>query len=307
MIQKYNYKKLTWLRMEKPSSDEIAQVLKEFELHPVVAEEMMSNCSKSKVDFYKTYIYLVLSFPFRVKDSTGRIKVELKEIDFILGKDFIITVNYDSIPPLDNFSKAFEVNTIIDKVGIGHHAGFILYYMLKNLYQHIEDDIENIKDSLAYVESKIFEGEEKSMVESISILSRELIDFKQTSRTHKEVLNTFGIAAEKLFGENFGYHIEDMRFDYEKTHDLIVNAKELLNDIRETNDSLLSTKQNETMKTFTVMAFTTFPLSLITGILAIRAGGTPIVDHPYGFFIILILMIAGVIGMFTFFRFKKWI
>ena len=53
------------------------------------------------------YIYLVLHIPLRSKVGEKYVVVE-KEIDFVIGKEFIITTKYDTIEPLHNFSKVFE-------------------------------------------------------------------------------------------------------------------------------------------------------------------------------------------------------
>ena len=90
-------------------------------------------------------------------------------------------------------------------------------------------------------------------------------------------------------------------------YEVINNSRELVNDLRETNDSLLSTKQNETMKTLTILASVTFPLTLITGIFAMRTTHTPILDNPFDFEIVLGIMLIIVCCMYAFFRKKGWL
>jgi Mg2+ and Co2+ transporter CorA len=136
MIQKYTYKRLTWIDLESPSSDEVAKVMSEYKLHPLVAEELLQKSLKPKVDFYNDYIFLILHIPVRTKDA-----VKDQEVDFVIGKEFIITTKYDTVEPLHNFSKMFEVNSILDKSGIGEHAGFIFFHMLKKLYKNMSHEL----------------------------------------------------------------------------------------------------------------------------------------------------------------------
>jgi magnesium transporter len=145
------------------------------------------------------------------------------------------------------------------------------------------------------------------MVHTISTISRELINFKQTLRTHKEVLESFTMASKELFGDNFDYYVSDLQSEYHKIYEVVNNARELVTDLRDTNDSLLETKQSEVMKTFTVLAFVTFPLTLIATIFLIPTTHTPILGYAYDFEIIIGLMILAVAGMFAFFKHKKWL
>jgi magnesium transporter len=81
---------------------------------------------------------------------------------------------------------------------------------------------------------------------------------------------------------------------------------ESLHELRETNNSLLTTKQNETMKVFTILAFVTLPLSLIASIFEMNTRYTPIIGLPFDFWIIIGGMAVMSIAMFSFFKFKKW-
>ena len=80
-----------------------------------------------------------------------------------------------------------------------------------------------------------------------------------------------------------------------------------MGDLRTTNDSLLSTKTNEVMKVLTILAFITFPLSLIASIFGMNIDSAPLANNPYGFWIVIGIMIALMISMFLYFRHKRWL
>jgi magnesium transporter len=302
MIQKYTYKRLTWIDLESPTSDEVAKVMNDYKLHPLVAEELLQKSLKPKVDFYNDYIYLILHIPVRTKNE-----VKDQEVDFIIGKEFIITTKYDTVEPLHNFSKMFEVNSILDKSGIGEHAGFIFYHMIKRLYKNMAHELDAIRGQLIQAEKHIFAGNEKNMVRELSNLSRELIDFKQSTRMHHSILEDFATVSRGFFGESFEYYTEDIQSEFTKVHDMMLNNKELVTDLRDTNDSLLSTKQNEAIKTLTMLAFATFPLTLIASIFALDTTHKPIVGMTYDFEIIIGIMLIVLIGIFSYFKYKKWL
>lgn len=306
MIQKYTYRRLTWIDLEAPTSDEVAKVINDYHLHPLVGEELLNKSLKPKVDFYDDYIYLILHIPVRTKVNDHYVVTD-KEVDFVIGKEFIITTKYDTVEPLHNFSKMFEVNSVLDKSGIGEHAGFIFYHMLKRLYKNVSHELDSIRAGLVEVEKNIFLGKERLMVEELSYLSRELIDFKQTTRMHKDVLQNFQTVAVQFFGSDFAYYGADLISEYTKIYDAIVANRELVTDLRDTNDSLLNTKQNEAIKTLTMLAFSTFPLTLIAAIFAMDTDHKPIVGSAYDFEIIVGLMILILASIFAFFKNKKWL
>ena len=306
MIQTYRYNNLTWIDLESPSRDEISKLVKERDLHPLVGENILSKSSKPRVEHYGEYIYLVIHIPIRIKKD-DRFSVEQREIDFIIGEDFIITTKYDTIEPLVSFSKAFETNSIIDRENLGDHAGYIFYYMMKKLYAHMLNDLDSIRAALLLTEDKIFAGEERKMVEVLSNLSRELIDLKQISRIHKEVLDSFAPIAYDFFGADFKFYIDDILHEYSKIHEIGANNRELVVELRETNDSLLSAKQNEITQVLTTVAFITFPLSLVAGIFSMDTIHNPIIGLPHDFAIVMAIMAVMGIAMIGYFKYKKWL
>ncbi|MFA5997080.1 MAG: magnesium transporter CorA family protein [Candidatus Paceibacterota bacterium] len=304
MINRYNYKDLVWVDVQSPTQDEVRALMDEFSIHPLVADELLGPTLRPKVDLYPDFIYLILRFPTLTHKHDGK---EDQEIDFIVGKKFIITAHYDLVDQLHEIAKVFEVNTILNKSNLGDHAGFILYYILKELYKSLDGELEHINHSFNEIQAKIFSGRERDMVGSISHLNRDLLNFKQTLRPHKEVLESFEIAGSKFFGQDFSFYLHTIVGEFYKIASILEGHRETALDLRDTNDSLLTTKTNDTMKLLTVMSFTFLPLSFIASLFGMNAIGMPIVSMPNAFWIIFAGM--GVIGLFLliFFKFRKWL
>lgn len=306
MISKYTHKNLTWIDLEKPTQDEIISIMDDYNINPIVANELLSPTLRAKVDLYDNFIYLILHFPTFNTPHRKRNFEQEHEIDFVIGKDFIITTHYRTIDPLHEFLKSFEVNSILDKSDMGKHCGFIFFYIIRQLYKSLEEELDYITESLDSIEERIFAGEEKKMVEELSVINRDLLNFKQATRPHKEVFATLEIVGKKFFGNDFDYNLNAVSGEYYKISNMLDANKETVADLRETNDSLLNTKTNEIMKILTIMAFITFPLSLFASIFGMNTS-LPIVGHPNDFWIIIGIMAVATIGFFAFFKYKNWI
>ena len=259
MITKSSYRGITWIDMESPSKADIIKVRKEFDVHSMVAEEVLTPSLRPKVDVYSSHIYLILHFPRYTSLS--------REIDFILGKEFLITVHYEPIDEFLDFTKLFEASELI---GQGRDAdidaGFIFYHILRGLYRGIENDLESINQNLRDIESHIFLGDERRMVERISNVNRSLMDFRWALKNHEDILNSLENDTAGFFIDSFSSQLHALYNEYYKIWNSIESNKEIVGDLRTTNDSLLSTKTNEVMKVLTILAFITFPLSLIASI-----------------------------------------
>jgi magnesium transporter len=304
MLKTQEYKGLKWVDLENPTREEIREVMDTYHINPIVGEELLTPTLKPKVDLYPEYIYLVLHFPaFKHTHSS---KNE-QEIDFVIGKKFLITTHYETVDPLLEFSKVFEVNSILDRGEMTTHAGYIFYFMIKSLYKALGHELDYVNDQLLTIEGRIFAGNEKAMVGELSKISRELLHFKKALNPHRDILESFALASGKIYGNEFSYHAQDISGAYFRTSESIVANIEFLNELRATNDSLLSTKQNETMRVLAIVSFILLPMTLITSLFGISSNYVPFLSNQNGFYLVLIFIALSGIFVFLFFKWRKWL
>jgi magnesium transporter len=304
MISKYTYKKLTWIDLESPTRDEMLSICEEYNLPELVGDELLIPNYRSKVDKYGDLMYLILHFPIL---SANAKKSTEQEIDFVIGHDFLITTHYETIDPLNSFSRLFSKDSIMDKRVIEHNGGMLFYFMAKELYRHTERELEDLNPILKKIEEGVFQGNEKAMVELISKTNKKLLDFKQALRFHHDLLSSFEKSSVHFFGDEFKYYASAIVGEYNKTVNLLEGHIDFLRELRSTNDSLLSTKMSNIMKNLTMASFIVFPLSLIAGIFGMNAQHMPIIGANNDFWVIVAIMLVATTYMFMWFRYKKWL
>jgi magnesium transporter len=306
MITRHIHKNVCWIDVISPTNEEVRSLMKEYDIDPLIADELTAPSLRSKVDSRPSYFYSVFHFPALVK---GRNTVAGRplEIDFIVGKQWIITTRYGDIDPFYRFSALFEVDSLLDKQHMGEHAGYIFFYMLSDIYKHLGDALGVIGNNLDTIEEKIFDGFEKEMVEDLSFSSRDLLNYGEALMHHGSILRSLETPAVNLFGYAYARNVRRIIGDYELLSSSVKNHRESLVELRRTNDSLLTTKQNEIMKIFTILAFVTFPLSLFSSLFGMNTEKTPLVGNDNDFWIIVGIMIIVTIFFFIFFKYKKWL
>ena len=307
MISKFKHKNVTWIDIEKPTRNEILDIIEEYKIPKVAGEELLTETLKSKVDYYdkEDTVYLVLHFPFF--DKQNKVVVE-KEIDFILGKYFLITTHYQEIDPFNDFSRIFENNSVLDTNKIGENPGFLFFYILKNLYKNLDNELDSIAVNLEKIEHDIFDGKEKDAVNSISYANRKIIRFRKAISFHGEIIQSIEPIGANMFGAGFSFNMSMIISEYNKVNSTIAWYKELLNDMHDTNDTLLTTKTNETVKTLTIMTFIMLPITLITGVFGMNVVSELIlIKSVTDLFIVIGAMVLTGLVMFVYFKSKKWL
>ncbi len=308
MITTHNQRGLVWLDLNAPTENEIGDIVRKHNLNPLVGEELRSYSSSSKINIYKDYTMVSLRQPIRLKTDEGY-NIADREIDFVIGKNFIITSHAETIEQLDYFAKIFDTNSLLDKDKAIEHPSHIFYYIAKRIYGGMFQDLENIKDTLRDAESRIFSGEEKKMVKALSLISRELIDFKQTAYSHHEVWLELSKHSESsnIYGPEFHSYIQQIKDYATGINEQIVNSRELLADLRETNNSLLDTKQNEIIKVLTLVSFIFYPLTFIASVFTISGVEVPLTQTPSDWWVIMGIMLVVTIAIVWYFKKRDWI
>lgn len=307
MITKYKHKGITWIDIEAPNRNEIIDIIEEYKIPKLVGEELLTETLKSKVDHYEKegVMYTVFHFPFY--DREKGIVVE-KELDFILGKNFIITTHYHQIDPLNNFSKIFDNESILDASKIGDNPGFLFFFLLKHLYKFMDMELDGIGTNLEKIENDIFNNKERNAVNTISLTNRKIIRFKKSLSFHGQIIKSIEPVGSEVYGSAFSFNMSMIMSEYHKVNTTISWYKELLDDMRTTNDSLLTTKTNDTIKTLTIMTFIMLPITLITGVFGMNVmDDLVLIKSMEDLFVVIGAMVLTGLISFIYFKSKRWL
>lgn len=305
MISTYRYKGAVWLDVDHPTREDIEQVVETYKIDKHVAHELLVPTSRSCVEFYEESVYISLRFP-AFKHSRTKEEID-QEIDFIIAKNALITARFDAIDALHSFSKTLETESVIDKTEVENPAEYIFFRMIRQLYDAISNELTYIDGWTNEIETKVFKGQEKEMVRTLSDAGRVLIDFRRVLLQHDEIFKSLLEYGHKTNNKNFTHSVKEILVDYEKIMHTIESQQEIVHELRETNNALLNTEQSEIAKVITVLAFIAVPISLVIGIFQIDSASRPIIGMENDFWILIGLVVLLGAAMFAFFRYEKWL
>ncbi|MBX9765526.1 hypothetical protein K2X83_02705 [Patescibacteria group bacterium] len=304
MITRFEHQGIHWIDLENPTPDEVEEIAQEFDLGNILPQDLLGPSLKPRADVYPHFTYAVLHFP-ATRHTRGENRTQ--EVDFVIGSKFVITAHYDTVPAVYDFARSFEADSLLKRVSNPkYRSGHILLELSERLYQSVENELESIEDTVSAIENQIFEGLEKEMVIALSEVSRELLSQKRTLAAHKDVLDSLEQITVMTLGEEYGNFLRGMKSFHARVYTKALALGDVINELRETNSALLSTRENEIMKNLTVMAFTTFPLTLIAAILSMDVA-PPLPGTDYDFWIVLGGMALVATSFFIYFKIKKWL
>lgn len=305
MIHSLESKDVRWLYALRPTPEDLLALKDTITLPSFLIEELTVPLHRPKVATHDHYIYLVLHFP--VYDQKERIVVS-REIDFVIVKDALLTVHYDAIKPLEEISNRLMAEETREQY-FGKSSHILLHHLVSELFNFSLNELDQIKKEIDEVEENIYRGKGREMVEAISRVKRNLINFGGAMKPQHVVLETLKEYGEHFFSThaNSASVFRDLLHQYHLIRNLLKIYNETLNALDRTNQSLITTHTNEIMKILTIMAFATFPLMLFTSLFGMNTKTLPIVGSPNDFWIIVGIMVFATAAMFSYFKNKGWI
>ena len=285
MIFRYEYKGGVWIDLEKPTGEEIREIAQEFSINRRIETEMLAPTPMPLVVDGGTSTLLILHFPSQGSEEG---ETENQEIDFVVGAHFIVTVRYEVIAPLHHLKKLFETRDLVT----GHESittDVLLEVLFAHLYAAVRDHTNHITNCLERIERDMFDGHERKTVRAISGISRSFLHLEAALANQEGPLSRFlrSHTLLEFFGETFADRAERILAERAQVMRLVNTHRAVATEMRETNTALLEARQNEIMKTLTVVTFIFLPAELITLVFGMGVLGTPLAQNTNAFWIIV--------------------
>jgi magnesium transporter len=295
---------LEWLDITNPDKDTLKKFQKKYKLRNIDIADCVNVTYRSKIDYYDDYIFAIFLYPVFIKDTR---EIESQEYDFWISKDFLITCHFNETNPVtDLFNKCLKnaklkqeiINLPAERLLYEIHLRFMNYCI--PIINHLDIEIDNI-------EKKIFSGHEKSMVKEISIVRRNITDYRKIVEPHKNILDKLKTSFTN--NPNYKMNKKDIYFDNlidysQEIWNTLDNYKERIEALQESNESLISFKLNDIMSLLTIMSLITYPVTLVATVFGANTENPPITN--FWSLVILMSIIALIVILVWYLRKKKW-
>ena len=141
---------------------------------------------------------------------------------------------------------------------------------------------------------------------TISRLKRDISEYRIISRHQSPIIHSL-ISNAKFFGneETNRPYMDALLGDHIKILDLVEDYRNAVTDYEDTNNQLLNLQINDTMKTFAIMSFMTFPFVLFVALVDMNVIDNPFREMNSAFWIVLGLVVAGMIVLYNYFKNRR--
>src|SRR5205814_7218835 len=156
------------------------------------------------------------------------------------------------------------------------------------------------------LEDALFEERAEDVVRDISNVKQEIISYRKIIKPERSTLRLLERRVERFLPEELEEYFDDIVDAAERIWDMLDNYKEVVEALEDTNESVISHRQNDILRVLTIFSVILLPLTLITGIFGMNVR-FPGFDTAWAFWVVFVGMVVSLIGLLAFFRLKRWL
>jgi magnesium transporter len=294
---------LTWVHLETIDAEIVTALAERFGWHALDLEDVLSKRQRPKIDEYPDYLFVVLHFPAYDKAVQ---RLNAGELDVFLGSDYLVTLpNTELLPVSRLFARCRDDDQLREDL-FGKGSGYLLYHVLDDLFDYCFPILDKIGHKLDSIEDEMFEGRSYEVVRDISNVKQEIISYRKIIKPERATLRLLDRYAARYLPEPLEDYFDDIGDASERIWDLLDNYKEVVEALEDTNESVISHRQGDVLRTLTLISVVLLPLTLIASVFGMNVL-FPGEGTSGAFWVILGGMFAALVGFVAFFRYKRWL
>jgi len=267
-----------------------------FQLHDLAVEDCLNEEEqRPKIEIYDTHYFIVIN-SIRYDDE----EIFLRALNIFLFDHVIITVTRQKIHEIRAIKPILWETEAND-------ADHFLYHLVDLVIDNYFNVADRIEDKIEELEEAILMHTKKSHLNEIIGLRSEILWLKKILVPQKEVIWKLNKKDLKLISDELQQYFGDIYENAVKITETFETFRDLVGNLREAYQSSVANRANEIMRVFTALTTIFMPLTIITGIYGMNFDHMPELHMKYGYYAVLIVMLAVGFSMFLFFRKKDWL
>ena len=304
-IETLTYNSITWTDIKEPTAKDIEQLRQHYPFfHPLDLEDCLSKIERPKIDEYENYLFIVMHFPFFNKVTR---RLERSEVDIFIGRGFLATVSDGTLRPLVEDFLNCQKDDGIRLQFMSRGSYYLLYMLIDDLVDYCFPILDKENLNIEGIEEGIFDGNAGQIVREISIVRRNLINFRRTIKPQMKILANLERKDWEFLRGDLDVYWGDVSDHTVQIWERLEDLWDVIEGLSETIESITSHRINEVIKILTIFSVIMLPLSVISGIYGMNIRQLPLASHPLSFIVIIGIMAAIAIGMLAYFRRAGWL
>lgn len=291
---------MTWIQVLGVSDPGmITSIGKHFKLHALVLEDIMSTGQRSKMDIYQDQVFIVVRLLQYEKE-----KLKDEQVSIVFGPNYLISFlegDKDIFEPIRE--RLYQGSNRIRKQG----SDYLAYTLLDTIVDYYFVVLEQADNNLDDLEEELIHLPKPITLQKVQHAKRDMIVLRKAIWPMRDVVNRFLRLESPLISSTTQLYLQDVYDHIVQTIDIIEGFRDVVAGMVDIYLSNINIRTNDIMKVLTIVSTIFVPLTFISSLYGMNFEFMPELQTPWGYPLVLLIMISIAAGMLLFFHHKKWI
>ncbi|HEU4323105.1 MAG TPA: magnesium/cobalt transporter CorA [Roseiflexaceae bacterium] len=289
---------VVWLDIRDPNEQDIALLREEFNFHELSLEDAVREQQRPKVEAFEGYYFIVF---YAVVYQEDRILTQA--LHLFVGPNYLVSVHRGDFRQIDETVARWRS----PNSPLGKTVGALLYALLDAIVDDYFPTMDRLTDRIEELEDAIFEQFDKTSIQTIFGLKRDLLMLRRTLGPERDVVNVLLRREVPVFRPKDLVYLQDLYDHIVRLSDNIDTYRDLLSSALDSYLSLQSNRLNQIVKVLTIASIILMSNALIAGIYGMNFEYMPELDWQFGYPFAIGLMLFISVGLVALFKRLKWI
>jgi magnesium transporter len=277
-----------------------------YNLHPLALEDVLHVSQRPKVESYggeedelQARLFVV-AHALQLKDD----RLHSEQVSLFLGHKTVLTFQEGPSDMWDSILLRLKAKGS----RLRHSdASFLMYSLLDANLDRCFPILEHFGDQVEELEIGILDRAQRSTINDIHQLKRDLLLMRRNIWPLREVVATLQREPHECVSDATRVYLRDLYDHVFQIIDIIEIYREITSDLTDSYMSSVSNRMNEIMKVLTMIGTIFIPLTFLAGVYGMNFRYLPELDQAWAYpaFWAVCLVLAGI--MVVWFRRRNWL
>jgi magnesium transporter len=290
----------SWVGILDPTWSELEDYQHHFHFNDLALEDAVSHHQRPKIDNFADHCFMVLrTVDYRQLSRT----LYVGDVCIFFSDKTVVTVRHGEAMPLTTIRADLESHP--DRLAIGPTA--VVHEILDRLVDQYVETSRHVANDVRRLEDEVFNDETPAPSREMYATKRELIDFRRAVVPLVGPLDLIISGQAKFVDPSFTFKFSDVRDHLLKVIDEIDSMERLIDAAIQANLALISVKQNSDMRKISAWVGIAAVPTMLAGIYGMNFENMPELQTKWGYFVVILVMVAACSGLFRMFRRNDWL
>jgi magnesium transporter len=288
----------TWIDMSSPQPDLVAAVGRRLGLHPLVVEDISEKNERAKVELTDDVIHLVAFVLERTSSD-----VVAHEVDFVLGRDFVLSVHPASWDPM----AAHQLKAGVAEL-LAEGPDRVLWAMVDAIVDGYFPVFDALEDEIDAIQDQVIGQPDRATIQQVFRLRRELIRMRHIVAPSREVFAQLTSREFSLIGEANVFFFRDVYDHLIRLNEELDLLRELVAGSIEIYLSTINNNLSTIMKRLTGVTVVIAGIGAVGGIFGMSEAASALAGtQGVGFYIVVaVTIVVSMVSVFLLRR-SNWL